>query len=79
MYFKRDSTEEYSEFKFIPVTFDLRDCLEDLLKNNDTQIWQYGKQLYWILHGYFKGFLLLQTIVLGRKDAVNVTNFLQAT
>ena len=38
-------------------------------------IWQYGKQLYWILNGYLKGYMLISAGIVGKGENINHSTF----
>lgn len=60
--------------KYLPKSAHLSEKLEYLYQH-DRVIWQYGKQLYWILNGYLKGYMLVQCGVVGKGDNIDRSTF----
>lgn len=52
--------------RYLPQSHHLRDKFKMLNDNQDIEIWNYGKQLYWILNGYLSGYMLAYAGVVGK-------------
>jgi hypothetical protein len=61
-----ESGEIKEKLKYLPQSIALKHKLQSLYDEGDIPIWQYGKQLYWILNGYLKGYLLISTGVVAK-------------
>jgi len=64
--------------KYLPESCHLREKLQTLYDEGDRQIWQYGKQLYWILNGYLSGYMLVQSGVVGKGANIDRSTFSSA-
>lgn len=53
----------------------LRSKLQNLYDDGDIPIWQYGKQLYWILNGYLKGYMLVAAGIVEKGKKINRSTF----
>lgn len=62
----------------MPQSIGLRKKLDELYETGDISIWQYGKQLYWILNGYLTGYMLIKTGVVAKGENINRSIFSRA-
>jgi hypothetical protein len=63
---------------YLPQSIGLRKKLDELYATGDISIWQYGKQLYWILNGYLTGYMLIKTGVVAKGENINRSIFSRA-
>ncbi len=77
MFLVKKESQEFKEkmLKYMPKSYNLREKLEQLYDQKDTVIWQYGKQLYWILNGYLSGYMLVHNGVVGKGDSIDRSTF----
>ncbi len=75
---KQDSQEIKQKLKYLPQSANLKRKLDQLYAEQDVEIWLYGKQLYWILNGYLKGYMLIATGVVSKGQNIDRGKFNQA-
>lgn len=64
--------------RFLPESINLRKKFKELEEAHDIPILNYGKQLYWILNYYLKGYMLISTGVVAKGENINRSTFSKA-